>query len=214
MFTFGEKKEDWINVGYFTMVFAAVFAITYGVLYWVGWIPASLGGPSRVANINDDYWIGDYELLDVDNYSVGQTRPERIVIDKVGVDTTIEQPTTRDVAALDQYLTRGAVHYPGSGTVEQGNIFLFGHSTGLRVVQNQAFKTFNGIEDLVRGDEIKVEADGNVYIYKVTSVEMVSEDDALITFDNSSRRLTLSTCNTFGAKQDRWVVEAEFDREV
>jgi LPXTG-site transpeptidase (sortase) family protein len=214
MFTFGEKKEDWMNVGYFTMVFVAVFAVTYGVLYWIGWIPVSLGGPARTASSSDDYWIGDYELIDVDNYDTGRTRPDRIIIDKVGVDTIVEKPTTRDVAALDQYLTRGAVHYPGSGTVEQGNMFLFGHSTGLRVVQNQAFKTFNGLENLIQGDEIIVEADGRMFIYKVDSVELLDEDDALITFDNSSRRLTLSTCNTFGAKQERWVVEAEFDREV
>jgi LPXTG-site transpeptidase (sortase) family protein len=136
-----------------------------------------------------------------------------VVIEKVGVDTIVGQPNTRDVSILDQHLTRGAVHYPGSGTVEQGNIFIFGHSTGIQVVQNQAYKTFNGIEKLQNGDEIRVEAEGQIYIYKVTSVKLFNEDDALITFDNSKRLLTLSTCNTFGAKQERWVVEAEFDRE-
>jgi LPXTG-site transpeptidase (sortase) family protein len=209
MFEIKNDKETLSNAVYFIGVMIAIFAITYTGLYFLGWIPASLGGPDRV---NDDYWVGEYDLYNVDTNE--RTKPDRIVINKVGVDTTVEQPQTRDVNALDQYLTRGAVYYPGSGTVEQGNMFVFGHSTGFQVVQNQAYKTFNGIEDLVRGDEITVEADGKVYIYRVESVKLLSEDDALITFDNSERRLTLSTCNTFGSKQERWVVEAEFDREV
>jgi LPXTG-site transpeptidase (sortase) family protein len=211
MFEDKNKKELLSSAGYFVVVTVAVFSITYFGLYMLGLVPSSLGGPER---ITDDYWVGDYDLIDVENYQQGQTRPDRITINKVGVDTIVENPNTRDVNALDQYLTNGAVHYPGSGTVEQGNMFVFGHSTGFQVVQNQAYKTFNGIEKLVDGDEITVEADGKIYIYKVSSVELFSEDDALITFDNTKRRLTLSTCNTFGAKQERWVVEAEFDREV
>lgn len=212
MHTQKNKKESLTNAAYFIGITLAVFAITYTGLYLVGWVPASLGGSEKISQIDEDYWLGDYDIINQSD--AGSSRPSRIIIDKVGVDTIVEQPKTRDVSILDQYLTRGAVYYPGSGTIENGNMFVFGHSTGLSVVQNQAYKTFNNIENLVKGDDIRVEADGKTFIYKVTSVKLFNEDDALITFDNSKRKLTISTCNTFGAKQERWVVEAEFHKEV
>jgi len=215
MSTLENKKESLTNASYFIGITLAVFAITYTGLYFIGWVPASLGGPEKISQIDENYWLGEYDIVDpYDDSKTNSTRPSRIIIDKVGVDTIVEQPKTRDVTILDQYLTRGAVYYPGSGTIENGNMFVFGHSTGLSVVQNQAYKTFNNIENLVKGDDIRVEADGKTFIYKVTSVKLFNEDDALITFDNSKRKLTISTCNTFGAKQERWVVEAEFHKKV
>lgn len=149
------------------------------------------------------------EILNIE--SDDYTRPDRIIIEKVGIDTVINQPEIQDVAVLDQALLGGAVHYPGSGSVERGNMFIFGHSTNWQVVRNQAFKTFNGLEKLEKGDQILVVADENEYIYRVDSVKLVDEDDALVVFDSSGRTLTLSTCNTFGQKQERWVVEASLD---
>lgn len=145
----------------------------------------------------------------IDIQSDTYTRPDRIKIDKIGIDSIINQPNSADVSVLDQSLLSGAVHYPGSGSIERGNIFVFGHSTNWKVVQNQAYKTFNGLEKLSKGDQIQIEANGNIYLYKVTNVMLVNEDDALVSFDSSRKLLTLSTCNTFGQKQERWVVEAE-----
>lgn len=142
------------------------------------------------------------------------TRPDRIVIDSIGVNSIIGQPNTRNVADLDSYLLKGAVHYPGSGSIEYGNMFLFGHSAGFQIVQNQAYKTFNDLDKLNKNDEIKIFADGQEYIYKVRKVSLVNEADARVDFDNSKRTLTISTCNSFGEIQDRWVVEADFYREV
>jgi LPXTG-site transpeptidase (sortase) family protein len=221
-FEIKNTKEFYASVGYFLTIMVGVFFITFSVLYFLGLTPGSFSRPDRDINdeIDESYWVGDYELIDVSGYAGGQsglisrTLPDRVVIDKIGVDTIVEQPNTRDVQVLDQYLTRGAVYYPGSGTLEQGNMFIFGHSTGLSVVQNQAYKTFNNLENLVEGDEIRVEADGSIYIYRVTDVSLYNADEAVITFDNSSRKLTLSTCNTFGAKQERWVVDADFYREI
>lgn len=194
------------NIIYFIVVATGAFAVTFSVFYFLGVVPAafkSINPDSDVITEGSPY-----------NPVEGETRPDRITIDKVGVDSFIGQPNTQNVGALDQFLTKGAVYYPGSGTIESGNMFLFGHSTGLAIVRNQAYKTFNGIEKLLKGDEIKIEADGVVYIYKVTSVKLSNENDALVRFDSSKRSMTLSTCNSFGAKQERWIVEAEFDREV
>jgi LPXTG-site transpeptidase (sortase) family protein len=216
-----KKMKD---IGYFLTVTAGAFAVTFAFLYVFGLVPNSFKGAGDIEEIDDlttkdqyselnnDYWVGGYDA--VESYSGALTKPDRVVISSIGVDTPVGQPEQRDVSVLDQYLTKGAVHYPGSGTVEQGNMFIFGHSTGLSVVRNQAYKAFNNLNKLNKGDIIKVVADGSNYEYKVSSVNLYNEDDALVTFGNSARTLTLSTCNTFGAKQERWVVEAEFYREV
>lgn len=141
------------------------------------------------------------------------TRPDHIVIDKIDVDSVIKQPVDPNIHVLDEALQEGAVHYPGSGTLERGNMFIFGHSTNWPIVQNQAYKTFNNLEDLVLGDEIKVQADGKEYVYIVQTVELVDESAAFVDLSQSQRMLTISTCNSFGKKQDRWVVQAVFDRE-
>jgi LPXTG-site transpeptidase (sortase) family protein len=184
-----------------------VFIISFIILSMIGLVPRSINyfdtkpvikNYDQVISINENNYI----------------RPDRITIDKVGIDSIIEQPNTVDIPTLDQALNKGAVHYPGSGSVTSGNMFIFGHSSNWAVVQNQAYKTFNGLERLKNNDEIKVMADGREFIYKVTSVNLVDEDDALVEFNNSDRTLTISTCNTFGEKQERWVVEAEFFKEA
>ncbi len=143
------------------------------------------------------------------NYSTA-TKPTRVEISSVGIDTQVLEPSSVLVDVLDQFLQRGAVYYPGSGTIDQGNIFIFGHSTNWPVVQNQAYKTFNNLEDVKVGDEIVLTANGKRYVYEALSVELADADNAFIDLSRSGRRLTISTCNTFGKKSDRWVVDAVF----
>ncbi|NBD74086.1 sortase [Patescibacteria group bacterium] len=138
--------------------------------------------------------------------------PERIRIDALGIDVAIENPTSTEVAVLDEALLAGAVRYPSSAQLgEAGNVFLFGHSSSLPVVRNQNFKAFNGLSTLVAGDLIQVDGGGQRHLYRVETVRLARADEALVSFDRQEgRRLTLSTCNTFGEKDERWVVEATF----
>ncbi len=141
-----------------------------------------------------------------------EIQPLRIVINKVGVDSQIQNPNTTDTAVLDSELRYGAVHYPGSGTPGNGNMFLFGHSTNLSVVQNQAYKTFNGTQKLEKGDEVFIYSENQKHVYKVLDVRLVSAEETLVDFSVQKDMLTLSTCNNFGEKQERFVVEADYVR--
>jgi LPXTG-site transpeptidase (sortase) family protein len=105
-------------------------------------------------------------------------------------------------------LSQGAVYYPGSGAIEGGNVFVFGHSTNWSVVRNQAYKTFNNLDDLKAGDLIYLTAGGEEYAYEVERVRVAPDSEVLVSFGGDERRLTLSTCNTFGLKEERIVVEA------
>lgn len=137
--------------------------------------------------------------------------PMRIEIPAINVAATIANPTTTDIKVLDQKLLKGAVRYPTSALLgETGNVVLFGHSSYLPVVGNQAFKTFNGIQKLVVGDIVTVYASSTAYVYRVRSVAKESAKNAAIVLSVAGRVLTLATCNSFGAKEDRFVVTADF----
>lgn len=138
--------------------------------------------------------------------------PMKIEIPTINLSATIANPTTTDVDVLDQHLLKGAVRYPTSARLgETGNVVLFGHSSYLPIVGNQAYKTFNGIQKLVAGDEIVVYSADAAYTYRVRSVTKESAaSDAGIPLSVTGRVLTLSTCDSFGKKTDRFVVVADF----
>ncbi|MBP9669010.1 MAG: sortase [Candidatus Pacebacteria bacterium] len=139
-------------------------------------------------------------------------QPERVIIHSLNIDVPVSNPETTDVAALDAALLTSVVRYPLSAELNQdGNVFIFGHSSHLPVVKNQMFKAFNEIEKLNKGDTIKLMGKDESHIYRVTSVKQVDAKDALIDLSpEKGKRLTLSTCDSFGGKSSRWVVEAEF----
>jgi LPXTG-site transpeptidase (sortase) family protein len=195
----------------FIFYFGTVFVFVFLLLYSAGFVPDSI--KSNQGDSFKTLWDKAQKKA-VDNQLsqngyIGEN-PTRIVIDKIGVDSLISNPLSTDVATLDEYLLQGAVRYPGSGLLGQGNMFLFGHSTGIKVVNNQAYKTFNGLKDLKAGDIIKVYGSSKFYTYSVATVTLVDDSQALVEFGNNKNMLTLSTCNTFGAKSERYVVEANY----
>lgn len=136
--------------------------------------------------------------------------PTRIVIEKIGVDAPIGNPESPSVSVLDRALQDGVVRYPGSGGLEGGRqMFLFGHSSRLSVVSNEAYRSFNGLDELHVGDSIQVAGASSTQEFVVSSVKVVDKDEALISFTDNTGGLTLSTCSTFGAKENRVVVEAK-----
>ncbi len=135
--------------------------------------------------------------------------PTRLVISSIGVDTVISNPKSTAYEVLDAALTKSAVRYPGSGLPGIGNMFIFGHSTGFSVVQNQAYKVFNKLKNVQKGATVTVYSKSAVYEYRVTTVKLVDKTSELVEFDTTNNMLTLSTCDSFGRDQDRYVVEAD-----
>lgn len=137
--------------------------------------------------------------------------PMSISISAIQLSSTIANPETTNIEMLDKLLLKGAVRYPTSAKLgETGNIVLFGHSSYLPIVNNQAYKTFNGIQKLVAGDVIIVSSSGTSYTYRVRTVAKESTTDAGIPLSVTGQVLTLATCDSFGAKTDRFVVTADF----
>jgi sortase A len=135
--------------------------------------------------------------------------PVRIVVPKAGIDSKILNPESSTLSFLDNELTKAPVRYPGSGIISSGNIFIFGHSTGLKIVQNSVYKVFNNIKNLKVGDEITIYSlSGKSYVYTVTSGQDVKKEDTWIDFSSDKPSLTLSTCDRLSDIGDRYVVHA------
>ncbi len=195
-------EQKWSFCG----VFALVFLGGVGCLGYLGLLPqaVAISAPSVSLSSNAVAAVAEVPV-------VTPELPTRISIPAIGVDAAIANPTTTNIAALDNLLLKGAVRYPTSASLgETGNVVLFGHSSYLPVVLNQAYKAFNNIQKLAAGDVITVYSSGTAYTYRVKSVAHESTNTAGIPLSVTGRVLTLTTCDSFGAKTDRFVVTADF----
>lgn len=137
-------------------------------------------------------------------------KPTRVVVSKVGVDTPVLNPAEKDLASLDKALLSGAVRYPGTAHMnEAGSVVIFGHQSYLPVVHNKAFKAFNDLQQLVAGDVISVYSGDTEFRYAVRTVELVTTDAGSIALETKGQTLTLVTCNSLGAKEERYIVKAD-----
>ncbi|MBU4480208.1 sortase [Patescibacteria group bacterium] len=140
-----------------------------------------------------------------------KAEPVRIIIDDASINSIILNPQETDITVLEEALKLGVVRYPGSGLLgENNNIYLFGHSTSYEIVRNQVYKSLNGLGNLKKGATIRIQSLNKEYIYRVTSVTMQKNSDAIVRFNTGKKTLTISTCNTLGSKEDRYIVEADY----
>ncbi len=194
-------KFNKIAIG--ALIFTIVFGVSFVVLYLLNFVPDELVSQNITVVPSDT----------ASTTTIGQKQfdlPVKIVIEKIGVNSIIQNPSTTNILALDDLLTHGAVRYPGSGLPTEGNMFLFGHSTSFKVVNNQAYKTFNNLKLLSAGDMITIFSETKKYTYSVTKVSLVNSQDTVIDLNVKKPILTLSSCNTLGAKEQRYVVEADY----
>jgi hypothetical protein len=150
----------------FVILFTGVFLGTFLLLYFIGFVPDELspdgGGVlndlklqtlegSNTATPDNSTDNSNQAPADAPASNPTQEPVKKIVGEKplhitaatVGIDIDVENPKSEDNAILNEYLTRGAVHYPGSADLGAGNTFIFGHSSNWAVVHNKAYKALN-----------------------------------------------------------------------
>jgi LPXTG-site transpeptidase (sortase) family protein len=209
----------------FLVMFIMVFVITISICSVTGFIPnpitATSTAPSLVASAAEAAPVVTLTTSPVvvsatDSGAAapnnGQANmsgdlPVAVKIPTIGVDVTVSNPTTFDVDVLDNYLLKGAARYPSSATLSQnGTVILFGHSSYLPIVNNKAFKTFDGIQNLKAGDQIEVDSATTKYVYSVQTVEKKDSTSDGIALSSTGHELVLATCDSFTKKTDRFVV--------
>ncbi len=105
-------------------------------------------------------------------------------------------------------LERGLAHLPGTAIPgERGNVFISGHSAGsLFFAQRRV--VFSKLQDLKKGDEIELVAEGVRFRYQVIGLKVVFPKDLSVIAppDSSGRYVTLMTCVPPGLNFKRLVV--------
>lgn len=167
------------------------------------------GGPETVA-LSSLPELGP-EILAPEE-TVATALPERIVIPEINLDLPVQNPSTRDIATLDEYLKDGPVRYVDSARLgEKGNVLVFAHTSHLPVVKNQMYKAFNRVPELKAGDSITIEAEGHSYLYTVRSLRTADASEDIIDLSPTlGKKLTLVTCDTLTGKSARFILEADF----
>lgn len=197
----------------FFFVMMGVITITYGLFYAVDFLPEKPGDtPSEVESTET---TDTNELPALTAEDAHAPLPLRIVFDTLDREVKVLNPTEHSVEALDTALLSGVVRHPDSADFSApGTIFLFGHSSYLPNVQNKNFQAFNGIQKLVWGDTIRLYSADTEYVYQVDRVYEASATNAEVKIEKGVAKLTLVTCDSFGAKTDRFVVEATLVRSL
>lgn len=211
-----QHKQPWLWRYRFSFTFAATFisACLYLLFFAVGFVPQSFQYSSGQPPQAQAAAATEVDITTLESMPERPKHelPNRVTVPAVGIDTTILHPASRQTSVLNNYLNRGAVRYPQSGYPGNGNLFLFGHSTSHETVWNQAYKTFNKLEDVNAGDEITVRTDSGVFYYEVGQKQIKENSQAYVPLNVDKNMLTISTCDSFGSKEDRVVVRADFKR--
>jgi len=205
----------------FLAVFFLVMCIGYGILYLIDFVPEK---PTSKAETDTEVVTEDTPEIIPENQTTSDVAesnlnfdpsidplPVSITIDRLEKTITILNPVSRDITDLDQALLTGVVRHPDSADLSQkdGNILILGHSSYLKTVFNKNYQAFNGIQNLTWGDTIRLRSKDTEYIYKVDKVYQAKASTVSVpTKTNGGQKLTLATCDTFGAKEDRFIVEA------
>lgn len=194
----------------FFIVFFAVVLVTYSILFALDFVPEPVSSPA-IESVTEEIEpsatvFEDEPVIEV----VIEPLPVTIIFDSLDAKRVpVLNPVSREIADLDEALLSGAVRHPDSADFSKaGNIFILGHSSYLPNVLNRNFQAFNGIQNLTWGDRIRLQSADTEYVYRVERVYEAVASDLIVPFTPGEARLTLATCNSFGSKDDRYIVEA------
>ena len=197
----------------FFIAFFVVILLSYAILFIIDFIPE----PIEEVSVEESDEVSQDEVIVVDPVVdvvvpakvVDASLPHKIIFDSLDKEVTVLNPESRAIADLDTALLSGAVRHPDSASFEEdGNIFILAHSSYLPNVFNKNFQAFNGIQDLTWGDKIRVQSDDMEYVYRVEKVYKAKAAKIFVPETPGEAKLTLATCNSFGSKDDRFMVEA------
>jgi LPXTG-site transpeptidase (sortase) family protein len=193
------------RTGSFLVSFVLLFVVTVGFLAVVDSLPDAPG----VAAINTTKTAAPSQT----NVQVANAAPEspvRVVSSAIGLNVSVSNPTSTDVETLDNALLSGAVRYPTSAKLGvNGTVLLFGHSSYLPIVHNQAYKAFDGIQNLKVGETISVLSGTTEYRYSVVNVRVADATEDVVELPATGKHLVLVTCDSFSKKTNRFVVKAD-----
>ena len=207
----------WLRKVPFFITFFIVMLLSYGALYSIDFLPE----PVTETEVNEVVTVETLEVATVaveqEDSSVEDSSvpisplPVKIILDTLdGREIDVLNPTEATIPAMDEALLSGVVRHPDTADFENiGNMLLLGHSSYIPNVLNKNFQAFNGIQKMTWGDTIRLQSSDTEYVYRVERVREEKATEVIVPFDWGVPKITLVTCNSFGAKEDRFIVEAK-----
>lgn len=141
---------------------------------------------------------------------VVETRPV-LVIEKLNISVpVILDVNGNNKTEYNKSLRDGVAHMKKTALPgEEGNTFIFGHSSSADAA-NKYSKIFATLNDLQKGDEIKINWQDKKLLYKVTTKSVVASNYIEATAQKKKQHImTLMTCWPVGTKDKRLLVIAE-----
>lgn len=143
----------------------------------------------------------------------------RIIVPKIGKNIPLVDVETGNNVDFDHMenifmkeLEKGVIRYPGTAHPgENGNAFIFGHSSNFPWMPGQYNQVFALLDKLVYGDEIVVYYNQKKYVYVINEKQIVKPGDVkVLNRDNADKKeLSLMTCWPIGTTLKRMIVFAE-----
>lgn len=193
------SRKAYSRLGTFLVVFAAVLLTTVGTAAKLDLLPDPQQPKQAVADVAPALVAAP----------AAPELPTKVEIPAISLSQPVSNPTSLNVEVLDRALLAGPARYPSSSKLgEAGTVIIFGHSSYLPIVNNKAYKAFDGIQKLKAGDQIMVTGTAHTYVYAVQTVEKKNATEDAIPLSTDGSTLVLATCDSFGQKTDRFIVTA------
>lgn len=182
-------------IGIFTLVFTLSFTVLNFPAIWLK-VRYSVKGPGQETNWNNL------------KYPPLATTPNYLVIPKIGVGVPIQWNTSED--GIYPSLEKGVAHYQGTALPgENGNVFIFGHSSYYLWAPGSYKQVFALLDKLEKGDRIYINYQNQVFGYEVTAKKVVEPEDLSVLAQGNQKTLSLMTCVPIGTNLRRLVVSAK-----
>ncbi len=201
----------------FLGVFFVVMMVGYGILYFIDFVPEAPANSEAKKTeettplVEEKPAVSKPVVVETPVVAINNDPlPTSISLGPLNRTVKVLNPASRSVADLDAALLNGVVRHPDSADLndDKGNILILGHSSYLKNVFNKNYQAFNGIQNLKWGDTITLSSSDMEYTYRVDRVYEAKASAVMVPTKASQAKLTLATCDTFGAKEDRFIVEA------
>jgi LPXTG-site transpeptidase (sortase) family protein len=132
-----------------------------------------------------------------------------LAIDKLNISVPIIlRVDGADKEAYFNALQGGVAHMKNTALPGEGNTVIFGHSNFYDDDPGQYKQIFSTLDQLVIGDEIKIESKEKTLTYTVNSTNLVNPSDVEVVKPTENKQLTLITCWPPGSIGQRLVVIA------
>lgn len=132
---------------------------------------------------------------------------------------SINVPIIGDLNSIDKNIYERALSESGAGHMqgtkkpnEEGNTVVFGHSSSL--VSGPYASLFVNLDKLKSGDLIYLSYRGDLYEYKVESINSINKEEVSVVQSNGRKELTIFTCWPPGTDLQRLVVKGKISKII